>query len=274
MSRISRTLAGLRARAEPALVTYVVAGDPSGPRSLAALKACAAGGADLLEIGIPFSDPMADGAAIQRGHQRSLAAGMRLEGLWRLISDYRRQDKHTPIVLMGYYNSLLARGIKKFAARAARCGADGLLVVDMPPEESEPVRNAALATGLDTILLIAPGVSDLRLKQIVSSASGYLYYMTYRGVTGLAKLKVDEVERGAVRIRRATGDIPLMVGFGVRTAADAGLLANAADGVVAGSALVELCGAQPFRPAAVKQLVSRMKKALHAGAAPGAKAQL
>lgn len=265
MSRIADTFARLRQAQQKALVTYLVAGDPSPAESLAALAACRAGGADILEIGIPFSDPMADGEAIQGGHERSLASGMGRDGFWRLLRDYRRQDEQTPIVLMGYYNTLLLRGMEDFVRNAADSGVDGLLVVDMPPEESAELKDVAQVAGLDTILLVAPSTPPPRLQQIAEQASGFLYYVSYQGVTGLARLKVDAVRENIGAVRRAAGELPLAVGFGVRTAQDAAAISQLADGVVVGAALVELCDRKPFQPKDIQQLVAELKGALVTG---------
>lgn len=262
--RIARAFHHLKIHHQSALVAYLVGGDPSPKMSLQALQACVAGGADILEIGIPFSDPMAEGMSIQQGHARALKAGMTAAKLFDLVRSFRRNDEETPLVLMGYINSLLAMGIEAFVAAAAAAGVDGLLIVDMPPEEAGEVARAMVKHRLDLILLVAPNTPPARLKKIIRAASGYLYFMSYAGVTGTSSPDLARV-RERVPELKAEAHLPLAVGFGVRDAEAAAQLAEVADAVVVGSALVEHCSTHPFQSEILEQRVQELKSALKAG---------
>lgn len=242
MSRIANRLQQLKTAGRKALVPYLVAGDPSPVVTLAALHALVAAGADILELGVPFSDPMAEGPVIQRGHERALQHRVRLRDVLTLVSQFRERDAETPVVLMGYANPIEAMGYAEFAAQAAAAGVDGILTVDMPPEEGSDLDADLRAVGIDTIYLIAPTTTADRLPGICQRASGYLYYVSLKGVTGAAHLDTQAVAERLAAIRAET-DKPVCVGFGIKDAASARAIGALADGVVVGSALVERLGA-------------------------------
>lgn len=238
MSRISGRFAELRAHGRKAFIPFVTAGDPDQALTVPILHALAANGADVIELGIPFSDPMADGPTIQRAAERALAQGMTLRKVLALVAEFRRGDATTPIVLMGYANPIEAMGLERFAAAAADAGVDGVLVVDYPPEESAAFAKAMRAHELDPIFLLAPTTSAARIVQIAEVASGYLYYVSLKGVTGARNLDLDEVA-GKLDAIRATTSLPIGVGFGIRDARTAGEVARIADAAVVGSRLIE-----------------------------------
>lgn len=237
MSRIATRFAALRDTNRPAFVPFVTAGDPDSATSLEILKRLPKAGADLIEVGVPFSDPMADGPAIQAASQRALKKGMTLARVLELVSDFRATDRKTPLVLMGYYNPIHAIGVSKFVAMAGRAGVDGLITVDLPPEEDEAFRAAATTNGIDVIRLATPTTDDARLAVILNGASGFLYYVSIAGVTGTKSFSRDNVEHALAAIRRRT-QIPVAVGFGIKTPDEAAEIARIADGAVVGSAIV------------------------------------
>jgi tryptophan synthase alpha chain len=210
--------------------------------SFSILEKLPAAGADIIELGAPFSDPMADGPAVQASSMRALKAGATMAKVLQMVSRFRKADKTTPIVLMGYFNSIHAYGTAKFVRDVAQAGVDGLIVVDLPLEEDEVLRAPAKAQGVDLIRFVTPTTDDARLKRIVTGASGYLYYVSVAGVTGTKSVPQDEVRAAMARIRAAT-DLPCTVGFGIRTADQAAAIAQLADGVVVGSAIVSLVAA-------------------------------
>ncbi len=237
-TRIDTRFAALKAEGRPALVTFVMAGDPGYEASLDILKALPAAGADVIEIGMPFSDPMADGPPIQASGLRALKAGQTLKKTLQIVSDFRKTDNETPLVLMGYYNPVYVYGVDKFLTEALKAGADGLIVVDLPPEEDAELCLPALEAGLNFIRLATPTTDDKRLPRVLENTSGFVYYVSVTGITGSATPDFDEVGRAVARIKRHT-DLPVAVGFGVKTAQHAAAVARGADAVVVGSALVE-----------------------------------
>jgi tryptophan synthase alpha chain len=244
MSRIAGRFAELAGAGRAAFVPFVTAGDPDAAFTAALLAQLPAAGADLIELGVPFSDPMADGPAIQASSQRALHAGMTLPKVLELVRGFRKADKKTPLVLMGYYNPIHAYGTARFARDAAAAGVDGLIVVDLPPEEDEVLRLPAAAQSLDIVRLATPTTTDARLPKVLKGAGGFLYYVSIAGVTGTKSFAADEVRAAVTRLKSASG-LPVAVGFGIRTAENAAEIARIADGAVVGSAIVEKIAALP-----------------------------
>jgi tryptophan synthase alpha chain len=236
-TRIDHRFAELRAQGRAALVTFLTAGDPDPDTSLAILRALPAAGADVIELGMPFTDPMADGPAIQMSSQRALKAGQTLTRTLGVVRAFREADAATPIVLMGYYNPIYIYGVDRFLADAKSAGVDGLIVVDLPPEEDAELCLPALAAGLNFIRLATPTTDDKRLPAVLANTSGFVYYVSITGITGSAAPDASKVSAAVARIKRHTA-LPVAVGFGVRTAEQAAAIAAGADGVVVGSALV------------------------------------
>ncbi len=236
-TRIDRRFAKLRAEGRAGLVTFLTAGDPDPETGAAILAGLPAAGADIIELGMPFSDPMADGPAIQVASQRALAAGMTLAKTLDMIARFRKQDDETPIVLMGYYNPIYAFGVERFLATAVKAGVDGLIVVDLPPEEEAELCLPARAAGINFIFLTAPTTDDNRLPRVLANASGFVYYVSITGITGTASALATDVASAVKRIRRFT-PLPVAVGFGIKTPDQAAEIAAAADAAVVGSALV------------------------------------
>ena len=241
MSRIASCLQNLQTHNKKALIPYIVAGDPDAAATLATLHAMVAAGADILEIGVPFSDPMAEGPVIQKGHERALASGMSMKHLLDLLKQFRLTENTTPIVLMGYANPVVHMGYAQFADAAAAVGVDGLLTVDIPPEEGSDLNRELKRVGIDNIFLLAPTTTDERAKQICELATGYLYYVSLKGVTGAGNIDTNEVRTKLAHFRTYTA-LPLCVGFGIKDAASARIVAENADGVVVGSVLVDRMG--------------------------------
>jgi tryptophan synthase alpha chain len=239
MSRIDRRFADLKKEGRAALVTFVTAGDPDYATSLAILKNLPAAGADVVELGMPFTDPMADGPAIQASSQRALKGGQTLKKTLELIREFRKGDGETPIVLMGYYNPIYIYGVDKFLTDAKAAGVDGLIVVDLPPEEDSELCLPALKAGLNFIRLATPTTDDKRLPAVLANTSGFVYYVSIAGITGTAAPDTARVSDAVARIKRHTA-LPVAVGFGVRDAARARAIAEGADGVVVGSALIDV----------------------------------
>jgi len=236
-TRIDHRFAALKTDGRAALVTFLTAGDPDPATSLALLKALPAAGADVVELGMPFTDPMADGPAIQMSSQRALKAGQTLAKTLNMVRAFRQADDATPIVLMGYYNPIYIYGVDRFLTDAKSAGVDGLIVVDLPPEEDEELCLPALAAGLNFIRLATPTTDDKRLPAVLANTSGFVYYVSITGITGAATPDPGKVMGAVARIKRHT-KLPVAVGFGVRTAEQAAAIASGADGVVVGSALV------------------------------------
>jgi len=237
-TRIERRFAALRQQGRAALVTFSMAGDPDYATSLAILKALPKVGADVIELGMPFTDPMADGPAIQAAGLRALKAGQNMKKTLRAVREFRAGDDATPIVLMGYYNPIYVYGVERFLADAMGAGVDGLIVVDLPPEEDAELCLPALRAGLNFIRLATPTTDDKRLPTVLANTSGFVYYVSITGITGAAAPDPGRVSQAVTRIKRHT-TLPVCVGFGVRTAEQARAIAASADGVVVGSALVE-----------------------------------
>jgi len=238
MATISSTFARLRNEKRKALIPFVTAGDPDLAATVPLMHVLAAAGADVIELGVPFSDPMADGPTIQRSSERALRNGTSLKHVLGFAAEFRKTNTHTPVVLMGYANPIEAMGCEPFAKAASAAGVDGVLVVDYPPEESVALATLLVAHDIDPIFLIAPPSTDLRIAQIAKLARGYVYYVSLRGVTGAANLNLDEIEKKIVHLR-ASVKIPIGVGFGIRDGGTARAVANIADAVVIGSRLVE-----------------------------------
>jgi len=237
-SRIERRFAALAAAGRGGLVTFVTAGDPDAKTARALVAGLPAAGADVIELGMPFSDPMADGPAVQVSSQRALAAGMTLAGTLDLVKDFRADDDETPIVLMGYYNPIYSYGVERFLADAVGAGVDGLIVVDLPPEEDSELCQPAIAAGLHWIRLATPTTDDARLPAVLANTGGFLYYVSILGITGTRSATADVVGAAVARLKRQT-DLPIAVGFGIKTPAQAAAVAAVADAAVVGSALVE-----------------------------------
>ncbi len=238
MSRIAATFAKLNDQGRKALIPFITAGDPEPGATLPLMRALVEGGADIIELGVPFSDPMADGPTIQRASERALAYGMSLRTVLALVHEFRKQDDATPVVLMGYANPIEAYGIAEFAADAGAVGVDGVLVVDYPPEESLEFSATLKRHNIDPIFLLAPTSSEQRFAEVAAAGSGYLYYVSLKGVTGSGSLDLDEVARRIPLIRSRVG-MPVGVGFGIRDGATAARIAAVADAVVIGSRIIE-----------------------------------
>jgi tryptophan synthase alpha chain len=236
-TRIDRRFAQLKTEGRAALVTFLTAGDPDPETSLALLRAIPAAGADVVELGMPFTDPMADGPAIQMSSQRALKAGQTLKKTLAMVRAFRQADDATPLVLMGYYNPIYIYGVDRFLRDAKSAGVDGLIVVDLPPEEDEELCLPALKAGMNFIRLATPTTDDKRLPAVLVNTSGFVYYVSITGITGAAMADPAKVTAAVARIKRHT-KLPVAVGFGVRTAEQAAVIAAGADGVVVGSALV------------------------------------
>ncbi|MCY4214549.1 MAG: tryptophan synthase subunit alpha [Gammaproteobacteria bacterium] len=267
MSRIGPTLEALRSQGRTALVPFITAGDPRLEATVPALNALVQGGADLLELGVPFSDPEADGPAIQAASERALANGTGLRDALDCVAEFRSGNDRTPVILMGYLNSVLAMGEGAFATAAAAAGVDGAIIVNLPPEESEPLRGALAQQGIDLILLAAPTTSDERLSAIDRAASGFVYLVSLKGTTGADHISVSEVNQNLTRLRART-QLPVLVGFGIKDGPTARALGERADGVVVGAAIVSRMAALSADagaiPAALRQFVSEVRQALDA----------
>ena len=238
MSKIQATFERLRAQGRKALIPFITAGDPDPAQTVPLMHTLVDAGSDIIELGVPFSDPMADGPTIQRASERALLKGVSLRQVLEMVANFRADNNDTPVVLMGYANPIEAMGIKDFAATAFGAGVDGVLVVDYPPEESVEFARAMRANALDPIFLLAPTSTAARISLVAELASGYVYYVSLKGVTGSAALDVDAVAARIPEIRSATG-VPVGVGFGIRDATTAGSVARIADAVVVGSRIIE-----------------------------------
>ncbi len=237
MSRIKTTFETLKSENRKALVTFIMAGDPDHEKSLSYLKSLPQSGADIIELGMPFTDPAADGPAIQLAGQRALNGGASMIKTLSMVSEFRKENQSTPIVLMGYFNPIHAFGPERFIKAAQEAGVDGLIIVDLPPEEDGAFRNSCAAGGIDLIRLLTPTSDEARLPLLLEGASGFLYYVSITGVTGAAKADPKALKPHLDMIRRHT-DLPIAIGFGIRTPGDAAAIAQVADAVVVGSALI------------------------------------
>ncbi len=242
MTRIDAKFAELRGQGRKAFVSYIMAGDPDVPTALAVMKGLPAAGVDIIELGLPFTDPMADGPTIQLAGQRALEGGMTVDKTLQMVRDFRKGDAATPIVLMGYYNPIYSRGVDKFLAEATEAGIDGLIVVDLPPEEDAELCLPAQAAGMNFIRLATPTTDAKRLPKVLQNTSGFVYYVSVTGITGAAAAEADTVGPEVARIKRST-DLPVIVGFGISTPEAAKTIAGVADGCVVGSAIVKEIGA-------------------------------
>ncbi|UWR10477.1 tryptophan synthase subunit alpha [Sulfitobacter mediterraneus] len=237
MTRIDAKFADLKAKGKKAFVSYIMAGDPDFDASLAVMRGLPEAGVDVIELGLPFTDPMADGPTIQLAGQRALESGMTLNRTLEMATEFRKDDDTTPIVLMGYYNPIYSMGVDAFLVAAKAAGIDGLIVVDLPPEEDEELCLPAQAAGLNFIRLATPTTDDKRLPRVVQNTSGFVYYVSITGITGAAEAEAGDVAPEVTRIQKASG-LPVIVGFGVNTPAKSEAIASVADGVVVGSAIV------------------------------------
>jgi tryptophan synthase alpha chain len=271
-TRIDTRFAELKREGRAAFVAYVMCGDPDVETSLAIIKALPGAGADVIEVGMPFTDPMADGPSIQAAGLRALKAGTTLKKTLDVIRRFRESDDKTPIVLMGYYNPIYIHGVDKFLSDAKSAGIDGLIIVDLPPEEDEELCIPALKAGLNFIRLATPTTDDKRLPAVLANTSGFVYYVSVKGITGSASADAAEVSKAVGRIKRHT-DLPVVVGFGIRTAQAAGATAAHADGVAVGTALVDAVknsldatnGATPKTVAAVADIVATLATGVRGG---------
>lgn len=257
MSRIAATFEALKRQGRKALIPFVTAGDPAPELCVPIMHALVAGGADIIELGVPFSDPMADGPTIQRSSERALKHGVSLRKVIEFVTEFRRTDQKTPVVIFGYANPIEAMGVTRFADAANAAGADGILVVDYPPEEAHELVSLLDSRGLDTIFLLSPTSVDQRIRQVAELGRGYLYYVSLKGVTGAANIDHAAVARRIEHIRSFT-PLPIGVGFGIRDAASAQAIARVADAVVIGSRLVEEI--EKSRPDAAAQNVAAFLK--------------
>jgi len=245
MTRIDAKFAALKAESKKAFVAYIMAGDPDYDTSLEVMKGLPGAGVDIIELGLPFTDPMADGPTIQMAGQRALKAGQTLQKTLQMAAAFREADDETPIVLMGYYNPIHSRGVNRFLAEATAAGIDGLIIVDLPPEEDAELCIPAQAAGLNFIRLATPTTDDERLPKVLTNTSGFVYYVSITGITGAAAAQSADVGPEVARIKAQT-DLPVIVGFGIRTPDTAQDIASVADGAVVGSAIVgEIAAGKP-----------------------------
>ena len=261
MTRIDAKFAELNAAGRKAFVSYIMAGDPDYETSLQVVKGLPAAGVDIIELGLPFTDPMADGPTIQLAGQRALEAGMTLNKTLALAAEFRKEDTTTPIVLMGYYNPIYNHGVEAFLTDAKTAGIDGLIVVDLPPEEDEELCIPAQAAGLNFIRLATPTTDDKRLPKVLQNTSGFVYYVSITGITGAAEAEAGDVGPEVARIKAAT-TLPVIVGFGINTPEKSRAIASVADGAVVGSAIVSRI-AQGDNPAEVLEFVSGLAGGAH-----------
>ena len=267
MNRITTCFENLKSKGRKALIPYIAAGDPSPEYTVALMQACVEAGGDIIELGIPFSDPMADGPVIQRASERALAHGVGLGDVLKLVAQFRQQDQQTPVVLMGYLNPIEVMGYEQFARAAAEAGVDGVLTVDVPPEEGHDLLVQLNAQQLAPIFLLAPTTQDQRIATICKNASGYVYYVSLKGVTGAASLNVDSVAEKVTQIRKHSR-LPVGVGFGIKDAQAAAAVSQCADAVVVGSAIIEKVEQNLDKPENIAQeigqLLSSMRQAMDA----------
>lgn len=263
MSRIATRFAALKREGRGALIPFLEAWDPDGATSMALLRGMPAAGADLIEIGMPFTDPMADGPIIQAAGKRALKAGVKLARVLAMVRDFRAEDDATPIILMGYLNPVLSYGIERFCNDAAGAGVDGLIIVDLPTEESDMLLPYAAARDIDVIRLVAPTTDDKRLPHVLEGSSGFVYYVSITGITGTRAATTDHLEAAIPRIRKAT-DLPIAIGFGVRSPAQAAAASRIADAAVVASALIDTLAANlddngKAKPDAVRKVLDQVR---------------
>jgi len=261
MTRIDDTFARLKAEGKKAFVAYVMAGDPDYETSLEVVKGLPGAGVDIIELGLPFTDPMADGPTIQLAGQRALEGGQTLDKTLQMARELRKEDDKTPIVMMGYYNPIYSRGVDRFLADAKEAGIDGLIIVDLPPEEDAELCLPAQAAGLNFIRLATPTTDDARLPKVLQNTSGFVYYVSITGITGSAEAQAGDVAPEVARIKAKT-DLPVIVGFGIKTPEASEGIAGVADGCVVGSAIVsEIAAGKPV--AAVLDFVKSLADGAH-----------
>lgn len=261
MSRLTTRFNELARTHRKALIPFITAGDPEPDFTVPMMHAMVDAGADTIELGVPFSDPMADGPVIQRASERALMHKVSLRHVLDMVAQFRRQDSATPIVLMGYLNPIECMGYDAFAAAAGNAGVDGVLTVDMPPEEAGEMVPMLETEGVDPIFLLAPNSTDQRIKAICGMGQGYLYYVSLKGVTGASHLDVSSVERKLRQVRQFT-DLPIAVGFGVKDAETAAMIAGLADAVVVGSALIRIIEENVERPETIKSAIIALLKSM------------
>jgi tryptophan synthase alpha chain len=258
MSRIALCFAALRQDGRGAFIPFIEAWDPDADTSLALLRGLPAAGADLIEIGIPFTDPMADGPIVQAAGKRALAAGVTVANVLAMVRDFRRADNTTPVILMGYLNPVLAYGTARFCADAAGAGVDGLIMVDLPTEEADLLMPAATVHSIDIIRLVAPTTDQKRLPLVLDGSSGFVYYVSITGITGTRSTTAEHLAEAVPRIRRVS-DLPIAIGFGVRSPAQAAEAVRAADAAVVGSALCSTIGANLGSPELVTRVLDQVR---------------
>jgi tryptophan synthase alpha chain len=261
MTRLDDTFARLRKQGKKAFVSYIMAGDPDVATAQAVMNGLPAAGVDIIELGLPFTDPMADGPTIQLAGQRALEGGMTVDATLQMVRDFRATDATTPIVMMGYYNPIYARGVDLFLKQAKEAGIDGLIVVDLPPEEDDELCIPAQAAGLNFIRLATPTTDAKRLPKVLQNTSGFVYYVSVTGITGAAAAQAADVAPEVARIKQST-DLPVIVGFGINTPEAARAIASVADGCVVGSAIVKEIGAGKS-PAEVLAFVAALAAGAH-----------
>ncbi len=270
MNRIDHRFAELRAAGRVGLIPFITAGDPQPERTVAVMHALVAAGADLIELGVPFSDPMADGPVIQRASERALARGVGVRRVLEFVSEFRRRDTTTPVVLMGYLNPLEIHGHERFCRESTAAGVDGLLLVDLPVEEADLLAGLLQDHGLRQIFLTAPTTTDERLRRVAKSAQGFVYYVSFAGITGADRLALGDVGARVAGMRALMGDTPLAVGFGVKEPAQARAIAAFADAVVVGSALVETLEKASDPVEAATRFLAPLRAAIDQARAPHA----
>ena len=263
MSRIAARFAALKKQGRGALIPFVEAWDPDGPTSMALLRGMPGAGADLIEIGIPFTDPMADGPIIQAAARRALLAGVKLRFVLDMVREFRLEDAETPIILMGYLNPILSYGVPRFCEDAAKAGVDGFIIVDLPTEEADLMLPYTNANGLDFIRLIAPTTDDVRLPHVLNGSSGFVYYVSITGITGTRSASSSDLAAAIPRVRKVT-DLPIAIGFGVRTPAQAAEASRVADAAVVASALIETMAENldadgRAKPGTVEKILAQVK---------------
>lgn len=267
-TRLAATFAACRAQGRAALITFVTGGDPTAADSAAILDALVAGGADIVELGMPFTDPMADGPAIELANLRSLGSGTKTKDIMAIAAGFRARHPDTPLILMGYANPMLVRGADWFASQAKAAGVDGVICVDLPPEEDQELGPALRAAGLSLVRLATPTTDAARLPTVLDGANGFIYYVSVAGITGMQQARQSSIDEAVEKLKAAT-DLPIAVGFGVRTPAQAAAIGRVADGVVVGSAIVDIVGshggqAAPFVAAFVASLRAALTVSEHA----------
>ena len=263
MSRIAKRFEALGNEHRKALVTFITAGDPSTEVTLSMMHALVAAGANIIELGVPFSDPMADGPVIQLANERALVNGVTMSDVFGIVQRFRESDQDTPVVLMGYLNPIEAKGYERTAQQAAEAGVDGFIVVDAPPEESHDLHAALRAQQLDLVFLIAPNTDEMRIRKICSQASGFVYYVSLKGVTGAGHLDVAAVEKKVAQIKSLT-DLPVGVGFGISDGATAASIAAVSDAVVVGSALITRVAERLSDTTTIPEHVAKLAQSMRA----------